>query len=339
MAVVRGVIPAGGGAAEPAAAFPTPAAGNWLPTPFPPSYNPPTGEAKPDATGLVTISQLKITAEAGSFKLSKIAAARSELVPSYYSFNNCSIGEKAMTDAEWMNCATPIQMVELIRGKTSERKLRLYAVACCHRISDLIKDARSREAVEIAEKHADGLVSDHYLEEAREKSSDASGAAYRIAQEAAWSIDTWKANAAANAAYSSCGHWQNWLSDSQLFDTPIWAARAMSGPEVENVLSDIPLKKRFEAEQEFQCQLLRDLIGTNSFINVQYDRSLFQGENGTVQELARSIYAERSFLRLPALADALEKMGCTDSELLEHCRNSGPHVRGCWAVDLILGNQ
>jgi hypothetical protein len=43
--------------------------------------------------------------------------------------------------------------------------------------------------------------------------------------------------------------------------------------------------------------------------------------------------------RLPILADALEDAGCDNGDILSHCRSPGPHVRGCWAVDLILGKQ
>jgi predicted DNA-binding WGR domain protein len=43
--------------------------------------------------------------------------------------------------------------------------------------------------------------------------------------------------------------------------------------------------------------------------------------------------------RLAVLADALEEAGCTDAGLLEHLRGPGPHVRGCWAVDLLLGKS
>jgi hypothetical protein len=53
----------------------------------------------------------------------------------------------------------------------------------------------------------------------------------------------------------------------------------------------------------------------------------------------RAIYADRAFDRLPLLADALEDAGCTDDELLGHLRAPGPHVRGCWAVDLVLGKS
>jgi hypothetical protein len=59
----------------------------------------------------------------------------------------------------------------------------------------------------------------------------------------------------------------------------------------------------------------------------------------SVQQLARVIYEDRAFDRLPILADALEEAGCTNPDILDHCRGPGPHVRGCWVVDLILGKE
>jgi hypothetical protein len=61
--------------------------------------------------------------------------------------------------------------------------------------------------------------------------------------------------------------------------------------------------------------------------------------SSSVQNLATSIYADHSFDRVPLLADALEDAGCTDAELLGHLRGPGTHVRGCWAVDLVLGKE
>jgi hypothetical protein len=55
-----------------------------------------------------------------------------------------------------------------------------------------------------------------------------------------------------------------------------------------------------------------------------------------VVALARGIYADRAFDRLPILADALQDAGCENTDLLAHCRGEGPHVRGCWVVDLLL---
>jgi hypothetical protein len=56
-----------------------------------------------------------------------------------------------------------------------------------------------------------------------------------------------------------------------------------------------------------------------------------------VVALATGIYDEKAFDRLPILADALTDEGCNSDEFLEHLRGPGPHVRGCWALDLILG--
>ncbi len=57
----------------------------------------------------------------------------------------------------------------------------------------------------------------------------------------------------------------------------------------------------------------------------------------TVQSISLSIYRDRAFDRLPILADALEEAGCTNADVLLHCRQPGEHVRGCWVVDLVLG--
>lgn len=43
--------------------------------------------------------------------------------------------------------------------------------------------------------------------------------------------------------------------------------------------------------------------------------------------------------RLAVLSDALEEAGCDDAEILSHLRSPGPHVRGCWALDLVLGKE
>ena len=59
--------------------------------------------------------------------------------------------------------------------------------------------------------------------------------------------------------------------------------------------------------------------------------------DGAVRKMAQVIYDDRAFDRLPILADALEDAGCDNADILAHCRGPGPHVRGCWVVDLLLG--
>jgi hypothetical protein len=58
-----------------------------------------------------------------------------------------------------------------------------------------------------------------------------------------------------------------------------------------------------------------------------------------VAALARAIYTNRRFADMPILADALEEAGCTNDDVLGHCRSGQEHVRGCWVVDLLTGRQ
>jgi hypothetical protein len=61
--------------------------------------------------------------------------------------------------------------------------------------------------------------------------------------------------------------------------------------------------------------------------------------NGTVKQLAKVVVDGHSSHLFPLLADALEDAGCTDAELLGHLRGPGPHVRGCWALDVVLAKE
>jgi hypothetical protein len=95
------------------------------------------------------------------------------------------------------------------------------------------------------------------------------------------------------------------------------------GSSANNLLSDAIL-----------CDLLRCVFG-NPFRAADH-KSVSGWNKTTVRSLSQGIYEDRAFDRLPILADALEEAGCTDAAMLGHCRGSGPHIRGCWVVDLIL---
>ncbi len=93
--------------------------------------------------------------------------------------------------------------------------------------------------------------------------------------------------------------------------------------------------KAYMAEREAQSYLLRDVFG-NPFRPVMLRSSWL---TSTVKDLSAAIYGDRAFDRLPLLADALEDADCTNADILAHCRGPGPHVRGCWVVDLLLGKK
>jgi hypothetical protein len=89
----------------------------------------------------------------------------------------------------------------------------------------------------------------------------------------------------------------------------------------------------------YQQGILRDLVGNPFRPAPALESGWLRDEQGAVSKLAISIYDAHSFDRLPLLADALEDAGCGDVELLSHLRAEGPHVRGCQALDRVLGRD
>jgi hypothetical protein len=97
-------------------------------------------------------------------------------------------------------------------------------------------------------------------------------------------------------------------------------------------------QQEFEVPSERElCDLSREVI--NPFHPTPLLPSLLNWNDGTVPKIAQGIYEGRAFDRLPILHDALLDAGCDDENILAHCRSEGPHVRGCWVIDLILGKQ
>jgi hypothetical protein len=92
-------------------------------------------------------------------------------------------------------------------------------------------------------------------------------------------------------------------------------------------------------ERATQAALLRDVLGNPFRPSPRLPHAVFAWNDRTSPRIAEHIYEERAFDRLPILADALLDAGCEDEELIGHCRSQGPHVRGCWAIDLLLGKE
>jgi hypothetical protein len=80
---------------------------------------------------------------------------------------------------------------------------------------------------------------------------------------------------------------------------------------------------------------VREQFG-NPFRPVAFSKSW---RTDTAIALARQMYESRDFGAMPILADAIQEAGCDNDDILSHCRGDGPHVRGCWVVDLVLGKE
>jgi hypothetical protein len=120
-----------------------------------------------------------------------------------------------------------------------------------------------------------------------------------------------------------------------------WAASATVHPDeaADSVASEASEAAGGRDEPAAQATLLRCLFG-NPFRPRPLLNPVWLAWNGsTVAKLSQGIYDERAFDRLPILADALEEAGSTNADILSHCRSAGPHVRGCWVIDLLLGKQ
>jgi hypothetical protein len=224
-----------------------------------------------------------------------------------------------VTESDWLNAKDPQAMLAVLRdsGKLSGRKARLFAVACCRCTWNLLPYRRSRDAVEVLERLADGEVPRAEVEHVLRGAYNAYSEIERIdgddLAEARWLVargvyHALKAGPSTTALYAH---------HSARLAVAYGAAR--------------------RAEEGQQCGLLRDIFGPLPFREVHLDPLWLARNDGIVKRLAKGAYDERAFERMPVLGDALEEAGCQSEEVLSHCRGPGPHTRGCWVVDLVLG--
>jgi len=208
-----------------------------------------------------------------------------------------------MTEAEWLECDEPIRMLRLVEKTATDRKARLYFCAGSWLCWDYFAHDESRHAVEMAERYADGLATE----------DDMSRASY-FAEVPTFHDDEPRRYAAADLAYFLVSR-NNLLGE---LNEIRFAGAA---------IATLPWPGGW---------LVRDIFG-NPFRPVAVDPDWLLYRNCTVPKLAQTIYDDRRFDLLPILADALQEAGCTKADVLQHCHSPGPHVRGCWVVDLLLG--
>lgn len=219
-----------------------------------------------------------------------------------------------LTPEEWAECDWPAPMIWTIRGRASARKLRLFACAC-YRSPDVWEALSEREALCGQEDLKAMLL-------ACERAADGLGPLPDIPRGSFPPAEPDPVRAAETAAWEASG-------DA--------SERGLVGVNPEDCSGDLLdiFNSQFEAEVDQQLRLIRCLFG-NPFQPAVLDPGW---RTGDVVALARNAYNDRTWDRLPQLADALEAAGCENTDVLEHCRGPGPHARGCWVVDLVLGYE
>ncbi|QEL18863.1 hypothetical protein [Limnoglobus roseus] len=205
-----------------------------------------------------------------------------------------------MTEAEWRRTTDPGAMLDFLHGRSSGRKLRLFACACCRPL--FTKKDLYHGALDVAEEVAEGKAPRRRVRELELYAT--------MAMEDGGPL-TWS------------------VSFALAPDLP------KNGLNREFTDAAAGLRKGVSEEEDAArfVGLLRCVFG-NPFRPVTFSPSWL---TPTAVSLAEAIYTDRAFDRLPILADALQDAGCENAAILGHCRGDGVHVRGCWVVDGVLG--
>jgi hypothetical protein len=235
-------------------------------------------------------------------------------------------GMAVMTEAEWMGSTDMDALIKALGRKPSRRKRRLFGCACCRRIWAFIP-VEHRATVEVAEQFADGLVGEAELERHERTARVARWSRFekfyvRTAVEACACV-------AAKLAARSAGAWRYavWIMSDKR------AEEKNTNPELPDFAK--VTKQAEEEELSHQLVIFHDIFA-NPFRPVSFDPAW---RTTTAQQLTQGMYDSRDFGAMPILADALQDAGCDNAPILDHCRGAGPHVRGCWVVDLVLGKE
>lgn len=236
------------------------------------------------------------------------------------------VDECSMTEEDWLASAEPLgiyradprirpdQMLQYLRvhrkvdqTKHGRRKLRLFACACCRRFWPLLSE-KSREALEIAERYTDGEASKKDL-------------GY------GWRISVRQYGNGLRTADGIAGH---------VVEASAMTAAALVPMVSNSVVASTP-KRSHElwSEQFQQAAIIYDLFG-NPFRRTAAEVASQFAIVESIKKLAEHIYQSGHHPDLSELAKALEQVGCTSSEVLEHSRRP-EHFRGCWLLDALRG--
>jgi len=233
-----------------------------------------------------------------------------------------------VTEEQWLSTQDGSELLEFLAEELpqSDRKMRLAACACCRRVMRYLGSAEFNTLLRLTEASADraSLESKRLRLHAR---------LLRAWQESIVDRPFYDAADAAcesflRAAESPPPQFYDFPSNDD-FHYATWSAKCAQdavGAEESGNQAEL-------AEAAAQSDLVRDIFG-NPFLPVTFDP---RWRTSDVVGLTRAIYDDRVFERMPILADALMDAGCEDEQIIAHCRGDGPHVRGCWVVDMVLG--
>jgi hypothetical protein len=224
-----------------------------------------------------------------------------------------------MTEAEWLGSSEPEAMLLFLsQRQTSDRKVRLFGCACVRRVWGDLADEQLRRAAEVAERYADGGATARQLEAARKRSAAlCEGVGDIIADHGPMAV------------VAICEKTAGWFVPSESTLAVASEARSDEGADWDAA---------HEQEQGVQATAIRDVFG-----NPFRPRAAKPGWlTPNILSVAQAAYDQRQLPsgeldphRLAILADALADAGAPN-ELTAHLRSPGPHVRGCFAVDLVL---
>ena len=231
-----------------------------------------------------------------------------------------------MNESEWWAARDLVKLAAWLihDAVAADRKLRLFSVACCDPLRDRVSDQGALAALDLAAAFADGLIKRAALDKAIRPHWQNFNTKYTFPL-------TGAALASAGAVHAEF---------ACLYTTGPDVPRGRDGdggsdPYLPVIVAIADQPGDTHASSPRKLSLLHDIFGPLPFRDVAVEPAW---RTSTVTALARGIYDDKAFDRMPILADALQDAGCDLDELLAHCREPNrEHVRGCWVVDLILG--
>ena len=237
-----------------------------------------------------------------------------------------------LTEDGWLRAQNPGLLLDFARQSGSPRRLRLATVGCCRLAWPSVPpcphplDEKCLALLDLSEQYADGVAKYTQLTAARRELAGRDvprGGPVDAKVAAAWF-------AAARDPATGCTE-----AVHRLLGVSWGGAKELVMP-TDRVEVGFPRGGgNWVAACLVMVSVTRDVFG-NPFRPVTLDP---EWRTSTVLALASQMYGSRDFGAMPILADALQDAGCDNEDVFAHCRGSGPHVRGCWVVDLVLGKE